>query len=737
MASSTPEGPAPAASKRTAWIRLWQIVTKVQPEKIDPVLALRNTAGVGLPLFFGLLIGDIEAAVAVSAGALTTSFSDSSDPYPHRGRRMFLVSLLVAIAVSVGALSAEQHAIAVAVATLWAFAAGMLVLFGTHAADMGLISLVTLVVFAGHYLPPEHALSAGLLALAGGLLQTVLSVALWPIRRYEPERRALADLYQELSRVAAGPIRASEAPPATAQAIQARAALDTPGRGHSLESNRYRSLLNQAERMRLSMLALARLRTRLDRENPNDPAGKLLERCFILTAEILSSVASALVSGQPPVATSERLAEVQQLAEELRAVERTERPALAAMIRDARHQIDALAGQLRAAVDLAAYATPAGQAAFEERQTRQPWQFRIRGTMAVIRANLSLRSAAWRHAIRMAACVGIGDALARSLPWQRSYWLPMTIAIVLRPDFASTFSRGTLRLAGTFAGLVVSTGLFHLLHPALGLQVLLIAVLTFLLRCFGPANYGIFVTAVTALTVFMVAIVGGVAPSEVINARALNTVVGGSLALAAYLIWPTWERTQVPEAMASMLDAYRDYFRAVRDHYTHPEIQAPHKLDRARAASRLARSNLEASVDRFSAEPGASPARLSTLRAMLASSHRLIHAIMALEAGLSTSHPVPPRKMFHTFADHVELTLYCLAAALRSSMPLHVENLPDLREDHHALVHSGDSLTERYALVNVETDRITNSLNTLAEQTLQWLEISMTQSTSRQEKTEG
>ena len=65
----------------------------------------------------------------------------------------------------------------------------------------------------------------------------------------------------------------------------------------------------------------------------------------------------------------------------------------------------------------------------------------------------------------------------------------------------------------------------------------------------------------------------------------------------------------------------------------------------------------------------------------------------------------------------MEFTLYYLAAALRGS-GFPAGTLPDLREDHHALVRSGDSLTARYALVNVETDRITNSLNTLAEQIL-------------------
>jgi hypothetical protein len=68
----------------------------------------------------------------------------------------------------------------------------------------------------------------------------------------------------------------------------------------------------------------------------------------------------------------------------------------------------------------------------------------------------------------------------------------------------------------------------------------------------------------------------------------------------------------------------------------------------------------------------------------------------------------------------VELTLYYLSAALRGSR-IATGDLPDLREDHHALLESGDSRVERYALVNTETDRITNSLNTLAQEVLEWV----------------
>jgi len=226
------------------------------------------------------------------------------------------------------------------------------------------------------------------------------------------------------------------------------------------------------------------------------------------------------------------------------------------------------------------------------------------------------------------------------------------------------------------------------------------------------------VTALTALVVLMFAIVGS-APAVVMMARGLNTAAGGAIALAAYWLWPTWERAQISETLADMLDGYRAYFRAVRDAYLEPEKQFAAQLDRARKAARLGRSNLEAASTRLRSEPGVPASRLAALDAILANSHRFIHAAMSLEGGLVRSRPVPARDGFRVLTSHVDLTLYYLAAALRGSK-IRAADLPDLREDHHALAGSGDPAVERYALVNVETDRMVNSLNTLTGEILAW-----------------
>jgi len=49
------------------------------------------------------------------------------------------------------------------------------------------------------------------------------------------------------------------------------------------------------------------------------------------------------------------------------------------------------------------------------------------------------------------------------------------------------------------------------------------------------------------------------------------------------------------------------------------------------------------------------------------------------------------------------------------------KGFPDLREDHQRLLQAGDAQMEQYALVNVEVDRITNSLNMLREQVTKWV----------------
>jgi uncharacterized membrane protein YccC len=314
----------------------------------------------------------------------------------------------------------------------------------------------------------------------------------------------------------------------------------------------------------------------------------------------------------------------------------------------------------------------------------------------------------------------------------------MTIVLVLKPDFATTFSRGVLRITGTLAGLVLATILFHLFPAGLAVRAGLLGLFVFILRWAGPANYGVFTLAVSAVIVLLIALTG-VAPNDTIVARGLGTALGGAIALAAYASWPTWERSRVGDALADMLEGYRRYFEIVVRGRSHggPALEA--ETDQRRLTARLARTNVEASLERLRAEPGSSGGQIDLLQRIMASSHRFAHAAMALEATppLDSDGDGPA---FARFAADVETTLAALAAAVRDDHALVRHDLPDLREAVYQLQHASSADTPPVPtdppsndptdpndpnvpvvpMSQVEADRIANSLITLTEQLIVW-----------------
>lgn len=706
---------------------------------MEPWIALRNSIGVTLPLVVGAFLKMPLSGLAVSTGALQVSYSDGHNPYAQRAKRMLTASWLCALAVVAGGLAGRNPISAIIVPALGAFAAGLAVSLGPAADSLGVISLVTLIIFAAQPLTPSRALLSGLLALGGGVLQTALALMLWPVRRYQPEQRALADYYGVLSRVAVISSGSREGPPATEESTAARDALAGLGSDNSLEAARFWSLLNQGERIRLSVLTLRRLQKRMARNEVMPPRLLLLQNFLESTSRVLAIIAQSLLTGMDASAAKETLLALEQQADRWR--KETEEDAAAlpmngatadatsragtqaatqamttAMARDTRYQMDALAGQLRSAVRTVSEASPAGLTALEQREAKQHWKHRMSSQVATLRANLTLKSAAFRHALRMSLCLAFGEIVAYQLRGGRSYWLAMTIVLVLKQEFTATFSRGVLRIAGTIIGLLLATGLFHFLPLGMGMKIALVGVFTFVLRWAGGANYGVFTIAVSALIVMMVAFTG-VSPKAAILARGEMTCIGGVIALVAYLIWPTWERTLVGPTLAEMLESYRQYFHAVVQAHLPGNPRNEAELDRLRMAARVARTNMDASADRLRAEPGTLPEKMQLLTATLANCHRFVRAIMALEVvPIGTE---PARREFVDFARDVEKTVEVLCAALRGEKTS-FRTLPDLREDHHRLVSAASSEIVRYALVNEEADRITNSLNTLREQIVQW-----------------
>ncbi|HET8583613.1 MAG TPA: FUSC family protein [Jatrophihabitans sp.] len=696
-------------SRSAAVLGLLRDAARLDRTQSDPVVSLRNAIGVAAPLAIGILSGGIAQGLASTVGALQAAFADRPGPYRLRILRMLGTALAAGVTSGLAVLASRSDAASVVLLLVLALVAGLLLSGGPSATQVGVAGTAAALVLGHISRPPSAAWEVAVLVFAGGALQTLLAIAAWPLGRHRPERVALAGLYRELA-VAARRQQGSRAgPPAGDVLGAARQTLYGLGHDHGPSVEAYRVLLDEGERIRRELVVLTAAAERLAAER-NAVLGGLVRGALTATASVLDEIAEALAQPRavrPDILDAAR-ARIQATAERLAGAtaapgELTRRAAAA--------RLDALAGQLRAAVE----STRAGASEGGRGEPPGPRGVGrlLRDPIAILRANLSPESAVLRHAVRLAVLVAGSDLALRLAEVYRGYWVPLTLLVVLRPDFAATLQRAVMRVAGTIVGLLAATVLVHWVPGGAWWQVLLIAVLAFGMRFAGPGNVALSAVCLSGLVVVLLEINGVSAHTTVVN-RAFATLGGGALAVLATLALPAWERRFVPGRLAELLTAYRNYLDAVAD----PDTDRG-RLQRTRTACRLARSNAQASVDRARSEPVRGQAEVELGRTVLAHSHRFIHAMMSVDAVRVPVRDAGGSPELTDFLAAAGEVLDALATALRDGTA--PAGVPRLRPREERLAERLSAAPERVggaetvAILIEATDRITNSLDTLLE----------------------
>jgi uncharacterized membrane protein YccC len=631
---------------------LLHALVKTGKREVPSTVALRNTAAIVLPLAIGAWSGHLPAGLGVSVGALNTMFADQPGPYRQRLEHMLLTACVAGIAAFAGATLGHWPGAMVAIVALWGLAAGLLVAVGPHATRVGLTSMILLVVLGAEPLPPLQALGVAVLIFAGGLLQTSFAIAAWPLQRYRPERFALAAALRGLHGTANQAIRQGEAVALPPSLNDLQAMLFGAGRARGRAVEAFRVLAELGERIRMELFALADLQSKCVSAEYRDRLRDVRQAA----AAVLAILADALEQAAPPDAKA-ALATFEAATDAL--AKHPASDATSAWIREiADARAAALGGELRGAARNADAAGSRGEIRAKQAEMRLPVALRPASAVAMLRANLRVSSPACRHALRLGVCLAIAMTLSHLLPLSRGYWLPMTVAIVLRADFGATWRVGFLRVIGTLGGLLLTTVVLHFIGVEnFWIALALMAVLCFGFRELATVHYGVAVVCLTGLVVILLSFYG-IPPETAVHARALDTAVGSGLALAAYLLWPTWERGRERAVLARMLDSYRDYLDAV--------LRGDARARReTRSAARAARSAADASLDRLRAEP-ASRANLPRAEALVSQANRVVRAAMVLEAARSdASAPPSAGSDVGAFADLCTAALSEAADALR------------------------------------------------------------------------
>jgi uncharacterized membrane protein YccC len=633
---------------------------------VDVPRALRAGFGMTAPLAIGVATGHLEYGVFAALGAQPAGIVSFQGSSRTRVSAVTLAALGMAVCTWVGGVSAWASGwLLLPAVMIFSYLAGLLASLGQRFSVVGLQWAIQVVIASAIPLPPGDATLRAGLVLAGGLWQAALVVGGWTFASGGQERAALAAAYRSLARYAEASCSRPESAATDPPPVFDFAAVTDPNPLlRAQERYRFLLLLEQAERIRVSLGAVARYGS----------------QCALLepAASVLGGLAGALDSRRGHRELAVPLAQT---------VAAIHLPADVPW----RWAGAALLGELRGALRILRQLDERDVGPVPDPPARRgrrwdTWWSKVRSALDSLTAAAGTSTEAGRHALRLAVVAGIGEVVAQATGLPHGYWIVLTILIVLRPDYASTIYRGVQRAAGTVlgAGLGLATAL--LLHAGPGVLVAAVGVTMTVAYAVFAVNYLLFAVFLTDFVVTLLALLGQTAEQTVV-ARLVGTGVGAALALIGYLAWPSWEGESAQQKLARLFESQAALAALLLRSFARPEPPDNRAIQAAARAARRARTDAEASADRLADEPPQPPLTARLAYGLTGIGRRLAHASLTLHAALDSTHPrsapadpLPGDavKAIDQYAEATERAGAVVAGALRSLRP--PADMPPLRE---------------------------------------------------------
>jgi uncharacterized membrane protein YccC len=581
---------------------------------------VRAALAICLPLAVGIVVGRRDIGLVLAVGGLTGAVIDTAGPYLVRVKRALIAGVLAGVAGLVIGMFIHHRG--------WVAVASLVVVAGVSAlisrlGSTGSVAGLQLLVFASLGLGPFGALRPwwhiALGFAAGVAWALLLLVPGWLLSPRSAEQSAVADAYRAL----ADDLRAIGTDH-TAKAVTAalNTAYDTllsaraTAGGRSRRMTHLMAVLSASPRLSEAVVTLRR-------EGTRPPP---------LVAATLDRLADAIAAGgplpaiPPPWSSSPGSLEL--------------RDALAALA-------CAIAGMP---------ATP------PEPAPRTPLGERARALLDQLRGG----RLAWAFTIRLMVCVGAAAVASEVLPLQRSYWVVLTVAIVVKPDNGSVFARALQRGIGTIAGAVL--GAVILAAVPYGPWLLFpIAVLAAAQPYGRLRNFGLgatFMTPVVVLLIDLLAPAGWWLAEE----RLVDTLLGCAIVLlAGYVPWPGSWHSHLPRQFAATLrDSCRFMAAALIP-------DPPASESQLRRTAYRALGDLHEEYQRAMSEPAAVSRRASAWWPAIVALAETADTVTATEVAIRHGAPAPSPDAVR----QLTAALYAVADAIDAGVPPRASELPD------------------------------------------------------------
>ncbi len=657
---------------------------------------VRQAVGVLVPaLFAALIMNNAGAALVAAIGASCVAILDQPDnPRRHNTNTMLGAVLLGTCTVIVTGLAFSAGALFWFIIPLLVFSLSMLSVYGRQGNLMAFACLLVMTLTMRTPLQPHEVLMHTLQSLAGGLFyfcysfithrllwhretQQHLATALYATAEYVLARSRLYTSPDELDENYRKLTRAQAAMTDAHQVARNAVLRDLPKQDHAGDRQRLTTLGIFTDMVDLldTLVATHTDYTTLHRMLPNHDILLFSRDALIKLADNLQHIALCVARNQPAKEQFSTKAELRAFEYDLELLKRDD-------LHNRQPEVHALLVQVLRRLRNASRIVSRMARHSQGKEISQPLDGRLHKELGrfishnpirlgMLTSNLRLDSPHFRYAVRVAIATlmglligwGLGHLMNQN-EWARvmevhSYWIILTIVVIMRPGFALTRQRNNLRLIGTGIGSLLALAVLHMTSN-LDVMFAILVVSCILGYSLVPTHF-MGAAVFNTLTVVLAFQIMSPSNNFIVGERLIDTLIGCMLAWLCSYVLPWWEANFMSSLARAVLRANQRFFhaglryaKAERALQATPDdsdsrLAAQSERDDADLAWRLARknvhiafSNFASAFNRMSNEPIRQQRKMPELNHLVIQNHVLAQQISAATPQLAQLREIPP-----------------------------------------------------------------------------------------------
>jgi uncharacterized membrane protein (TIGR01666 family) len=576
----------------------------------------RITLGVILPSLVCYYLDLVNVGITLALGALCVSVPDNPGPADHRRNAMLVTSFLVFfMALITGVLTPYTWALALFI-TVSCFVFTMLNVFGARAAAVGVSALIVMVLGIDLQQSWQHTLLYAGYVFAGGFWYFLLSLFSQRLMPYRPAEQTLGECMIKVG--AFMRIKAGFYNNETDIDKQYKKLLEEQVVVHQYQESvrdilfRTRKLLRDTSptgrRLLLTFVDLVDLYEQImaTHYNYSDIRKQFssynvlpyFEQTIIQLSEELENIGTGLHNHSHKEPIHHFQAKLVLLKQKIDEAETNGANTL--VLKRILINIRNISVRIQRMYEYETKATILPEHRSKELTRFVPNQSIIDFTL--FRENISLSSNHFRHSVRMALICLLAFIFTKTVSeGQHSYWILLTIIVILKPGYSLTKQRNYERVIGTIAGGIIGLLVLYFV-PSSTARFVFMILFMLLAYSFTRIKYVLSVLFMTPYVLIVFSFTSNLNDITVAWERIIDTFIGATAAISAsYFILPSWESYQLKPAILSMLQANANYLKSILERNSNHESQSAYRL--ARKEIYVQTANLTAAFQRMLSEP--------------------------------------------------------------------------------------------------------------------------------------